>query len=53
MHPEAPASQFDNSHAHIGGHVAEAKRLFLLKRPHAAALHLNNMSKQMNAEGRD
>ena len=40
MHPETSAAQLDDSHAHIGGHIAEAQRLLLLKHPHAAALHL-------------
>ena len=42
VHPEPPAAQLDDSHAHVSGHIAEAQGLLLLKHPYAAALHLEN-----------
>ena len=40
MHEEAAAAELDDGHAHVGGHVAAAQALLLLKAPHAPALHL-------------
>ena len=45
MHKEAAAAELDDSHAHIGGHIAAAQALLLLKAPHAPALHLQSKLK--------
>ena len=40
MHKEAAAAELDGGHADVGGHIAAAQALLLLKAPHAPALHL-------------